>query len=402
MPGILSNVRVLEVSNGPSGSFCAKLLADQGADALKVEPPGWGDQARHEPPFIGGDPHPDRSTTFLAFNTNKRGITLDVEQAAGREVLLRLAETADVIIECHPPGRLNVLGIGYDKFQEVNSKVILLSITYFGQDGPYADWQGDDLVAQAMGGFLYAVTGSADRPPMGTALQQMEITAARNGVIAVMAALFRRDQTGEGTHIDLSTIEATISTPSGLIHPYTFTGRSPHRGGSDRNVMDGMHLPTKDGEVTLTTAGTGGRPMEVWAEFLEEPGLLDAKYASRQSRLENWEDLHNLVAPKLSQWNNLDLMRETMGRGLVVGLVQSPVQVVESPHLAERGFFVELEHSEVGTLKYPSAGFLMDGSNPMQTARAAPRLGEHNAEILGGELGLSTEELGVLRAARVI
>ena len=402
MPGILSNVRVLEVSNGPSGSFCAKLLADQGADALKVEPPGWGDQARHEPPFIGGDPHPDRSTTFLAFNTNKRGITLDVEQAAGREVLLRLAETADVIIECHPPGRLNVLGIGYDKFQEVNSKVILLSITYFGQDGPYADWPGDDLVAQAMGGFLYAVTGSADRPPMGTALQQMEITAARNGVIAVMAALFRRDQTGEGTHIDLSTIEATISTPSGLIHPYTFTGRSPHRGGSDRNVMDGMHLPTKDGEVTLTTAGTGGRPMEVWAEFLEEPGLLDAKYASRQSRLENWEDLHNLVAPKLSQWNNLDLMRETMGRGLVVGLVQSPVQVVESPHLAERGFFVELEHSEVGTLKYPSAGFLMDGSNPMQTARAAPRLGEHNAEILGGELGLSTEELGVLRAARVI
>ena len=217
-----------------------------------------------------------------------------------------------------------------------------------------------------------------------------------------MAALFRRDQTGEGTHIDLSTIEAAVSTPSGLIHPYTFTGRSPHRGGSDRNVMDGMHLPTKDGEVTLTTAGTGGRPMEVWAEFLEEPGLLDAKFASRQSRLENWEDLHNLVAPKLSQWNNLDLMRETMGRGLVVGLVQSPVQVVESPHLAERGFFVELKHSEVGTLKYPSAGFLMDGSNPMQTARAAPRLGEHNAEILGGELGLSTEELGVLRAARVI
>jgi crotonobetainyl-CoA:carnitine CoA-transferase CaiB-like acyl-CoA transferase len=402
MPGILSNVRVLEVSNGPSGSFCAKLLADQGADALKVEPPGWGDQARHEPPFIGGDPHPDRGTTFLAFNTNKRGITLDVEQAAGRDCLLRLAETADVIIECYPPGRLNDLGIGYEKFQEVNSKVILLSITYFGQDGPYADWEGDDLVAQAMGGFLYAVTGSADRPPMGTALQQMEITAARNGVIAIMAALFRRDQTGEGTHIDLSTIEAAVSTPSGLIHPYTFTGRSPHRGGSDRNVMDGMHLPTKDGEVTLTTAGTGGRPMEVWAEFLEEPGLLDAKFASRQSRLENWEDLHNLVAPKLSQWNNLDLMRETMGRGLVVGLVQSPVQVVESPHLAERGFFVELEHSEVGTLKYPSAGFLMDGSNPMQTARAAPRLGEHNAEILGGELGLSTEELGVLRAARVI
>lgn len=402
MSGILSDVRVLELCNGPSGSYCAKLLADQGADTIKIEPPGWGDQARHEPPFISGEPHPDRGTTFLAFNTNKRGISLDVGQPSGRDLFLRLAETADVIIESYTPGHLSDLGIGLDRLKEANPKVIVLSVTYFGQEGPYAGWHGNDLVAQAMGGFLYAVTGAEARPPMGTALQQMEITAARNGVIAIMAALLRRDQTGEGAQIDLSTIEAAVSTPSGLIHPYTFTGRSPHRGGSDVNVMDGMHLPTKDGEVTLTTAGTGGRPMEVWSEFLEEPGLLDPKFSTRQSRLENWEELHNLVAPKLAQWENLDLMRETMGRGLVVGLVQSPVQVVESPHLAKRGFFVELDHSEVGSLKYPSSGFLMDGANPMHTTRAAPRLGEHNMEILGGELGLSTEELGVLRAARVI
>ena len=165
MPGILSDVRVLELSNGPSGSFCAKLLADQGADTIKVEPPGWGDQARHEPPFIGDEPHPDRSTIFLAFNTNKRGITLDVEQIAGRDLLLRLAKTADVIIECYPPGHLSNLGIGYDLLKEANPKVIVLSVTYFGQEGPYAGWQGNDLVAQAMGGFLYAVTGSADHPP---------------------------------------------------------------------------------------------------------------------------------------------------------------------------------------------------------------------------------------------
>jgi crotonobetainyl-CoA:carnitine CoA-transferase CaiB-like acyl-CoA transferase len=156
--------------------------------------------------------------------------------------------------------------------------------------------------------------------------------------------------------------------------------------------------------VTLTTAGTGGRPMLAWAEFLEEPGLLDPRFATRQSRLENWEELHRLVAPRLAQWNNLDLMRETMTRGLVIGLVQSPQQVVESPHLAERGFFVELEHPDpkVGRLKYPGAGFFTDGENPMQTERAAPRLGEHNTQVFCGELGLSTEELGLLRAARVI
>ena len=402
MEAILSEVKVLELARRPSGAFCAKLLADQGADTLKVEPPGWGDQSRNEPPFIGGEPHPDRSTTFLALNTNKRGITLDVEQPAGKALLLRLASDADVVIESFDPGHLDRLGAGYEALRAVNPKTILLSISYFGQDGPYASYRGDDLIAQAMGGFLYAVTGKADGPPMGTALQQMELTAGRNGVIAIMAALLRREETGEGGHIDVSMMEAAIATPQGLIHPYSYTGRNVRRGNMDLNVVDGMHLPTKDGEVTLTTAGTGGKPMQVWAEFLGEPRLLDPKFATRQSRADNWQELRDLVAPKLSQWNNLDLMRETMAKGLVVGLVQSPQQVVNSPHLAERGYFVEIDHPEVGTLKYPGAGFFFDGENPMQTTRAAPRLGEHNAEVYCGRLGITAEELGRLRAARVV
>ena len=393
---------MLELAHAPSGAFCAKLLADQGADAIKVETPGRGDEARHEPPFIGGEPHPDRSTAFLALNTNKLGITLDVEQAAGRDLFLQLASAADVIIESYPPGHLLHLGLDYEILKASNPKTILLSISYFGQHGPYAGYKGDDLIAQAMGGYLYAVTGSADRPPMGTALEQMELTAGRNGVIAIMAALLRRDQSGEGNHIDLSVMEAAISTPSGLIHPYSFTGRNPRRGSGDRNVMDGMHLPTRDGEVTLTTAGTGGRPMEVWSEFLSEPRLLDPKFATRLSRQENSQELRDLVAPKLTQWNNLDLMRETMACGLVIGLVQSPQQVLDSPHLAERGFFVELAHAEAGALKYPGPGFFFDGANPMQSIRAAPRLGEHNVQVYCERLGLSNEALDRLRAARVV
>ncbi len=402
MDGILSAVKVLELAHAPSGAFCAKLLADQGADAIKVEPPGRGDEARHEPPFIGGEPHPERSTAFLALNTNKCGITLDVEQAAGRDLFLQLASAADVIIESYPPGHLQCLGLDYAVLKAANPKTILLSISYFGQHGPYAGYKGDDLIAQAMGGYLYAVTGSAERPPMGTALEQMELTAGRNGVIAIMAALLRRDQSGEGNHIDLSVMEAAISTPSALIHPYSFTGRNPRRGSGDRNVMDGMHLPTRDGEVTLTTAGTGGRPMEVWSEFLGEPRLLDPKFATRLSRQENSQALCDLVAPKLALWNNLDLMRETMARGLVIGLVQSPQQVLDSPHLAERGFFVELEHAETGALKYPGPGFFFDGVNPMQSMRAAPRLGEHNVEVYCERLGLTHEALERLRAARVV
>jgi len=402
MPGILDDIRVLELAHSLSGAFCAKLMADQGADTIKVEPPGWGDPARCEPPFIGGEPHPDRSTLFLAFNTNKKSVTLDIEQAEGRDLLLRLVGATDIVIESYPPERSSDLGIGYEVFKEANPGVILASITYFGQTGPYRDYKGADLVSQALGGYLYAVTGSADRPPMGTALEQMEITAARNGVIALMAALFQREETGLGQHIDLSVMESAVSTPSGLIHPYSFTGRSPRRGGSDGNVMDGMHLATRDGEVTLTTAGTGGRPMEAWAEFLDEPKLLDSKFATRQAQLENWQELYELVAPKLAQWSNLELMRETMARGLVIGLVQSPEQVVNSPHLAERGHFVEMRHPEAGALKYPGPGFLIDGINPLEGGRPAPRLGEHNSEVYCGELDLTVRQLEVLRAARVI
>jgi len=142
--------------------------------------------------------------------------------------------------------------------------------------------------------------------------------------------------------------------------------------------------------------------MEAWSEFLEEPRLLDLKFATRQGRMDNWEELHSLVAPTLARWNNLDLMRETMARGLVIGLVQNPQQVVDSPHLSERGYFVEIDHAEAGSLRYPGPGFLMDGVNPMEDSKAAPALGEHNAEVIGGELGLSAEDLGLLRASQVI
>ena len=399
---VLDDVKVLELTGSLSGAYCAKLLADQGAPTLKVEHPGMGDPARHEPPFIGHGPHSDRSSLFLAFNTNKRGVSLDLTQAEGRRLLLRLVEDVDVLIESFPPGYLDGLDIGFSKLGEVNPRLIFTSLTYFGQSGPYRDFKGSDLVAQAVGGFLHGVTGSADRPPMGTVLEQMEITAARNGVIAIMAALLRQRETGAGQHIDVSTMESAVSTPSALIHPYSFTGRSPRRGGSDGNVMDGMHLATRDGEVTLTTAGTGGRPMEAWAEFLEEPRLTEPQFASRQGRTENWQELYDLVAPKLARWNNLELMEASMSRGLVIGLVQSPVQVVESPHLAERGAFVEMDHTEAGALRYPGPGFLIDGVNSMEGGRPAPHLGEHNYQVYCEELGLSSEDLGVLHAAKVI
>lgn len=402
MQGILSDVKVLELTHSLSGAFCAKLLGDQGAKVIKIEPPGRGDDARHEPPFLGGVPHPEKSTLFLAYNTNKQGVTLDVRTPSGKELFLRLVKDTDVLVESYVPGTLGEMGLGVTVLQAANPRLILTSITYFGQSGPYQAYRGDDLIAQAMGGFLYAVTGLADRPPMGTALYQMEISAARNAAIAIMAALLQRRDTSEGQHIDVSTFEAAVSVPGGLIQQYTYLGGVQRRGGGENSVMDGMHLKTRDGEVTLTTAGTGGRAMEAWSEFLGEPRILDPKFTDRRTRNRNWKELYDLVQSKILQWNNLDLMREATARGLVIGLVQDPVQVVTSPHLQERGFLVELDHPEAGRLKYPGPAFLLDGENPSSGGRAAPKLGEHNVEVYCGQLGLSTQELSALAAAGVV
>jgi crotonobetainyl-CoA:carnitine CoA-transferase CaiB-like acyl-CoA transferase len=401
MPGLLDDVHVLELTSSLAGAFCAKLLADQGAQTLKVEPPGGGDAARHEPPFIGGVPHPNRSTLFLAFNTNKRGITLDVTTPTGRGLLLRLLARRDVLIESFAPGFLADLGLGYDVLQQANPRLILVSITPFGQTGPYRHYQSNDLIAQALGGFLYT-TGRADRPPMGTALEQTAIVAARNAVIATMAALLHQRQSGQGQHLDVSVMEAVVSTPPNFIHQYSFTGAIAGRGFGDQTVMDGMHLATSDREVTLTTAGTGGNPMETWAAFLDEPRLLDPRFSTRLGRARYWEELLEIMQARLARWKAHDFMKAAMDRRLVVGVVQRPEEVVNCPHLTERGSFVVLEHAEVGSLKYPRAGFLIDGTNPVGSSRAAPQLGEHNVEVYCDELGLTTKELAALRAAGAV
>ena len=402
MLGILDDVKVLELSNIVGGAFAAKLLGDQGAQVIKIEKPKEGDLSRYEPPFFGAVPDPEKSTLYLAMNTNKRGITLNLEDAAGRDLFLRLAQDMDVIIESYAPGYLDGLGIGFDAIHRVNPKAILSSLTYFGQTGPYAHYHGDDLVCQAMGGYLYAVTGTSDKPPMGTALYQMELTGARGASIATVAALLQKNQGGEGQHIDTSIMEAAVSTPGGLIQGYSYQGNIQRRGAGDTNVMDGMHLKTKDGEVTLTTAGTGGKPMETWAEFLGEPGLLDPKFQTRQGRLTHWQEQYDLVQSKLLQWENLDLMREATAKGLVIGLVQSTFQVIDSPHLKERKFWVEIDHPKVGKLRYAGPAFLIDGENPSADGVPAPLLGQHNVDVYCDELGVSREELGILTACGAV
>lgn len=402
MLGLLDDVRVVELSHRLAGAFCAKLLADQGAETLKIEPPGRSDPSRYEPPFLGEQPTANNSSLFLAFNTNKRGITLDVSSPSGRALLERLLADQDILIESFQPGEMAAMGLNYEALRKINPRLIVVSITPFGQTGPYRDFQGTDLIAQAMGGFIFT-TGQSDRPPMGTALEQTEIVAARNAAIAIMASLLRQRESGQGQHIDVSIMEAVVSTPPNFIHLYSFGGVISGRGFfSDRAVLDGMHIPTQNSDVTLTTAGTGGNPMETWSEFLGEPRLLDEKFATGQGRSENWRELLEIMRDKLSEWRAHDFFVQAMDRRLVVGVVQSSKEVADCPHLEARGSFTTYDHPEVGTLRYPGAGFLADGENPVVGWRAAPRIGEHNHEVYCKELGLPEAELALLQASSVV
>ena len=402
MLGILKDVKALEITNTVGGAFTAKLLADQGAGVIKVENPKEGDPARHEPPFLSAEPDPEQSSLFLAMNTNKRGITLNLESAAGRQLLLKLVKDIDLVIESFTPGYLNKLGVGFDALVKVNPKLVMTSVTYFGQTGPYAEWQGDELIAEAMGGFLYAVTGFNDRPPMGTALYQMELTAGRNAANATLVALMQQGQGGLGQHVDVSVYESAVSVPGNAIFPYSFNGTVARRAAADTAVVDGMHLKTKDGEVTLTTAGTGGKPMETWAELLDAPKLLDPRFKTREARRTLWKEQFDVVQEKLLNWTNDDLMRETMKKGLVIGLVLSTFQVVESEHLKARKFWVEIQHPKAGKFKYPGPGFSVNGENPLAGSTPAPLLGQHNVEIYCGKLGVSKEDLGILVASGAV
>ena len=236
---------------------------------------------------------------------------------------------------------------------------------------------------------------------MGTVLEQMEIVTARNAAIAIMAALLHQRLSGRGQHIDVSMMEAVVSTPPNFIHQYSFTGAIAGRGFGDSTVMDGMHLATSDHDVTLTTAGTGGNPMETWAAFLDEPRLLDPRFSTRQGRAQHWQELLALLEGKLAHWKAHDFMTAAMDQRLVVGVVQSPEEVVHCPHLAERGSFVALDHPEAGLLQYPGPGFHAWQQSRCRWSRCAAS-GRAQRRGVCGELGLSTAELAMLRAAGVI
>ena len=401
---LLPPYRVLDLS-GPEAVFCGKLLADYGADVVRVEPPG-GDLSRARGPFAGDAPGPERSLYFLFYNTNKCSITLDLPSQRGRELFRRLVAQADVVLESFPVGYLDSLGLGYDALREINPGIVMASVTPFGQTGPWKDYQSSDLIALAASGFMQ-ITGEPDGPPMRQGNEQSHYPGAQYAAASILAALYYRDLSGgEGQYIDVSLQEALITYYTDA-HPalaWLHLGQNVTRVGATSNLVIPLGAyPSEDGWISAGIITP--REWDTLAEWIFEVTgnrevLNDAYRGGNQDRAPYNDIITALVIDFTTRFTSEYLFHEGQRRNLVFIPVNTVSDLLADPQLEASNFWFGLEHPEAGTLQYPLGVFDSDEVSP--GTAPAPRLGQDNDAIYSGELGLTEAELEELRRAGVI
>jgi crotonobetainyl-CoA:carnitine CoA-transferase CaiB-like acyl-CoA transferase len=401
MKRALDDLRVIEYAEMMSGPMCGKMLSDMGAKVVKIEPPGRGDHARHLPPFAGGIPHPERSGMFLYLNTGKKSMTLDPSTPSGAAIFKRLISAADIVIENHPPGFLASIGLEYSVLQQLNPRLILASITPFGQHGPYRDWKGSDLIEWAMSLAGYntptLVDDEENENPLRAPGHAAEMMGAANAAAALMCALFHRDATGEGQWIDAPCWQGTVNTAKIEMAVYSYFGIpfSRLRGKQPAGLEP---LPCRDGYVyTLWAADSHFTALKT---LLGNPPFLDSElFDTLAGRQANDDALRMLIREELLKYHMEYLVTEGQKLGLTIGPVYTVAQAANHPHLAARNAFVEIEHPVAGRFRYPQHLVSLTETPPVPLR--APMLGEHSEEVLSG-LGISREEQQTLRATGVI
>ena len=414
VPGPLVGLRVLELAD-EKGQFCGKLLGDLGADVIKIEPPG-GEACRRVGPFLDDTPHPERSLSFWYYNTSKRGITLNLETADGRQLFTRLAATADVILETCPPGYLTALGLGYEVLSTPNPGLIMCALTPFGQTGPWRDYATSDLLHMAAGGQMascgYDEADVADAPPIAPGGGNAWHMGCHFAYIAIMASLVYRTVQGRGQYIDASIHEACALTTEAAIANYIYRGEVVRRQTGRHHApktSPRTQFRSKDGlYVTALVAGRlTPRYVKDLADLLDSYGmagdLKDTKYqdpaviAASASHI-----IDDLVANFIASLPAEEVYHAAQSRGFTWGAVRAPESLLSDGHLHDRNFWKQVEHPELGrSFVYPGEAAIYNGS-PWRIARRAPLIGEHNADIFCGELRLSAAEISTLVENRVV
>lgn len=401
----LSDVRVIDCSQGIAGPYATKLLADAGASVIKVEPP-QGDYARRLGPFPGDRPDPDASGLYLHLNTGKRGLTLDVAVPSGRVVLKKLLANADVFVCGERTSTLRDWGLTYDDLKPLFPDLVVAQVSPFGATGPYADYDGNSLTAMAMSTIMYN-TGAPDREPLATGGEPGEYIAGVQLWVGILAALENRDRYSGGDHVDVSMAEAAAAADEYNAAMYAFQGAirrryfSRHIFGYPNDIM-----ACADGHVVVIP-GAAGFPSPLqpdtvspMALLLENPDLdKDPLFQQMGERMIRWQDFEGLIAPYLSRHAAMEIVMTAQALRLPFAFVPTAADLLADEHLAERQFFARVPNPKDGEIVVPGAPFKM--SETPLVIEPAPARGEANAELLLG-LGYEKPDLTVLSDQGVI
>jgi len=381
--GALEGLRVVQVGGGVAAGYCAKLLADLGADVVTVEPPG-GDATRRAGPFPGDVPHPEKSGLFLYLNANKRGVTLDLTTPSGRDRLYQLLEDADLLVHALPPGEMAAHGVDWDSVHALNPRLIECSISRFGHTGPNRDLKGYEITSSNAGGWA-TITGAGaeggDLPPLKAFGQQADYQAGLNAAVASLGALLARDLHGaEGQHIDLSVQETVMTFLEMAIVHYSYGNRVASRLGG-RIVQPWAILPAKDGLVFILCVQNA--EWQRFVEWMDSPEWASWEiFDDRLKRAETWD----VLRPFIEEWTSQHTVEEIYTGGLQRKLAFAPLStmgdLLQNEHLRVRGFFATIGHPVAGELEYPGAPWKFSAT-PWELRTPAPLLGQHNDEVFG-------------------
>lgn len=394
---LLDGIRVLDLSRMLAGPYGSMLLADLGAEVLKIEEPGGGDPMRGMgPPFL-----PDgESAYFLAVNRNKKSLALDLAKPEGREVFLDLVRHADVVWENFRPGVMARLGCDYPALAAVNPRIVACSISAYGQEGPYRDWPAFDLALQAMGGAM-SLTGEPGRPPVRMGLPMGDLAGGMFGALAVTAALVRRQQTGRGAFIDLSLLDCQVSLLTYLAQYYWADGRVPGPQGSGHtSVVPYQALATRDGYLVVAVFAE-----KFWRGFcaaVERPEWEgDPRFATNLARVEHREELMAELEAIFGQRSTEEWLKRLQAEGVPATPIQSVDRVLEDPQVRLRQMVVEMAHPRLGRVPTLGTPIKVDGTMGL-TVAPPPALGQHTEPVLREWLGYPPERIEALRRAGVI
>jgi len=404
--GPLSHIKVLDLSRVMAGPWAGQLLADMGADVIKVERPGAGDDTRGwGPPFLKDNDGKDtrESGYYLSVNRGKRSLTLSIEKPEGQAIVKELAKRSDILLENFKLGTLQRYGLGYDDLKAINPRLIYCSITGFGQDGPYAPKVAYDFLIQAMGGLM-SITGEADGRPGGgpqkVGIPILDLMTGMYGAVSVLAALANREQTGRGDFIDLAMLDVQTAVLSNQAMNYLLSGRTPQRQGNRHpNIMPQDVFQCADGPVVLAV-GNDGQYAKM-CQALKRPELAtDPRYAKNADRVRNKDELMPLIAQIFATWKRAPLVEAMEQAGVPCGPINTVLEVFADTQVKARGMKFDLPH--------PQSGSVPQVKNPINFTDAAieydsapPLLGQHSEEILH-ELGMNDAEIAKLRSNGVV